>query len=226
MAALSVIGVILLFLLFLALLRVGAVVTFDEDLCVTLRIGPFRKTIIPAKEKASKVKKEQGAEKAGSAGAEEKKKRALPKLSKAEWKDLAATLFAALKKTAKRACRHVRIDPLEVFVTVGGSDPAEIAQRYGYLNAAMWSLMPRAEALFQIPHPSLHLRMDYEAEKSCAKGRIGVRVCIGALLVIAAALAVPLLRWLRRFQKQHKNDPPVPLSAEQTNDTGPEKQPA
>lgn len=228
MAALKVVGIILLILLLLALIRVGALVTFGDALCVQLKIGPFGKTIIPAKKKAPKEKKKQQRSEQ-SAASPPKKKRTLPKPTLRELRDLATTLLTTLKKMLASVCRRVRIDPLEVFVTVGGSDPAEIAQRYGYLNAAMWSLMPHLEELFHIPDPSLHLRMDYSAEKTRAQGEIGVSIRIGDIVIIACTLALPLLKWYLRFRKAHANDPLPPAAAEetaQTTDPQEEKLPA
>lgn len=226
MTALRVIGVIVLLLLLVALLRVGVVVTFGERLHVVLRLGPFARTLVPAGEKAPKSRKK--TREGGPSGTDtaEKKKRALPKLSRSELRELIATVLTVLKKLLRHVCRRVRIDPLEGYVTVGGSDPADIAGTYGRLNAAMWSLMPRAEELFRIPDPSLHLRMDYDAEKTRAEGTIGVSIRIGDIVIIAAALAIPLLRWFRRLKKRHINDLSADKSAEQTNHTEPEDHPA
>lgn len=164
MTALKVIGIILLIFLLIGFLRVGALLRFGQELNLRLSVGPFRFTLLSAKEKketaqeAAKTKKEE--EKRA-----EKKKRGLPKLTKEEKKDLISTALSALRESARRACKRLRIDPLEILVVFGGSDPAEIAQTYGYANAVMWGLMPHLEDIFLIPEPSMHLRMDYSAEK-------------------------------------------------------------
>ena len=168
MTALKVIGIILLIFLLIGFLRVGALLRFGQELNLRLSVGPFRFTLLPAKEKketaqeAAKTKKD--VEKRA-----EKKKRGLPKLTKEEKKDLISTALSALRESARRACKRLRIDPLEILVVFGGSDPAEIAQTYGYANAVMWGLMPHLEDIFLIPEPSLHLRMDYSAEKTRAE---------------------------------------------------------
>lgn len=211
MTALKVIGIILLILLLIGLLRVGAEVRFGEALVVKLRVGPFRRTIVPMGEKPPKKRKEK--EVPDEPAAEKpKKKRSLPKPTLRELTDLASTAFSALGAMLRATCRRLRIDPLEVSVTFGGADPAEIAQKYGYACAAMWALMPRAETLFRIPHPSLHLRMDYQAAETRAEGSLGLSARVGQLLVIALALAVPLLKWFLRFKKAHRDD--APRSAE------------
>lgn len=205
MTALKVIGIIVLIFILIGLIRVGAVVRFGEALELKVLIGPFRITLLPAKERNAKPPKEKKEEKS----AEKKKKEkthTLPKLTKDELRDLIETALAALKETARRACKRLRIDPLEVLVVFGGEDPADIAQAYGYASAAMWGVMPHLEDLFSIPDPSLHLRMDYSAKKTRAEGTAGVSFRIWDGLVIAFALLVPMLKWYRRFRKAHKND--------------------
>ena len=215
MTALKVIGIIVLIFILIGLIRVGAVVRFGETLELKILIGPFRIALLPAKEQKAKPLEEKKPEEP----AEKKKKEkthTLPKLTKDELRDLIETAFAALKETARRACRRLRIDPLEVLVVFGGEDPADIAQAYGYASAAMWGVMPHLEDLFNIPDPSLHLRMDYGAKKTCAEGTAGVSLRIWDGLVIAFALLVPMLKWYRRFCRAHKSDKSAEMKAEST----------
>ena len=218
MTALKVIGIILLIFLLIGFLRVGALLRFGQELNLRLSVGPFRFKLLPAKEKketaqeAAKTKKEE--EKRA-----EKKKRGLPKLTKEEKKDLISTALSALRESARRACKRLRIDPLEILVVFGGSDPAEIAQTYGYANAMMWGLMPHLEDIFLIPEPSLHLRMDYSSEKTHAVGAVGLSLRIRDGLHISLALLIPMLKWYLRYKKAHKNDAPAekPTESAQPN---------
>ena len=153
MTALKVIGIILLILLLIASVRVRALARFGEKTELSLFIGPFRMTLLPEKEKKpapdgrKKTAEEKKTEETG------KKRRKLPKLTRAEKKDLIRVAFAALRETARRACKRLCIDPFEILVVFGGEDPADIAQRYGYANALMWGVMPQLEDLFRIPDP-------------------------------------------------------------------------
>ena len=124
--------------------------------------------------------------------------------------------LSALKETAKRTCKRLRIDPLEILVVFGGTDPADIAQTYGYASAAMWGVMPHLEDLFHIPDPSLHLRMDYSSEKTHAEGAVGLSLRIRDGLHIALALLIPMLKWYLRYKKAHKNDAPAEKPTEST----------
>ena len=221
MTALKVIGIILLIFIALGFLRVGALKQFGDELRVQFSVGPFRFTLLPAKEKKEKQQKKAKEKKPKPEREEARKKKpaALPKLTKEELKDLVTTALSALKETAKRTCRRLRIDPLEILVVFGGTDPADIAQAYGCASAAMWSVMPHLEDLFRIPAPSLHLRMDYSAEKTRAEGTVGLSLRIRDGLHIALALLIPMLKWYLRYKKAHKNAPPAEKPTESTPQT-------
>ena len=216
MTALKVIGIILLILLLIASVRVRALARFGEKTELTLFVGPFRMMLLPEKEKKpapdgrKKAADEKKTEEKG------KKRRKLPKLTHAEKKDLIRVAFAALRETARRACKRLCIDPFEILVVFGGEDPADIAQHYGYANALMWGVMPQLEDLFRIPDPSLHLRMDYSSEKTYSEGAVGLSLRIRDGLHIALALLIPMLKWYLRYKKAHKNDAPAGKPTEST----------
>lgn len=215
MTALKVIGIILLILLLLALVRVGAEVSFGEETVVRLRIGPFRKTIRPGSRKQLKEPKKTE-KKDKPAAKKSQKERSLPKPDRQEIMELISLALSTLRRALHGLCRRVRIDPLEVFIAFGGNDPADIAQQYGYASAAMWTLMPHAEELFNIPHPSLHLRMDYSAAQTRTEGTVGVSVRIGSVAAIGFTLAVPMLRWFLRFRKTHAQNKAAPEQQKKT----------
>ena len=209
MTALKVIGIILLIFILIGFLRVGALMQFGDELRVQLSAGPFRFTLLPAKEKKETPKKKAKEKKPKSEGeeAKQKKKPSLPKPTKEELRDLITTALSALKETAKRTCKRLRIDPLEILFVFGGTDPADIA---------MWGVMPHLEDLFHIPDPSLHLRMDYSSEKTHAEGAVGLSLRIRDGLHISLALLIPMLKWYLRCKKAHKNDAPAEKPTEST----------
>ncbi len=203
MTAFWVIGAIVLVVLLIGSLRVGALVSFGDALCVRARIGVLRLTVYPQKGKAPKGPKEEKPR-------EEKPKKAkksspLPKPTFDELEDLLATLLSALGAAARRACRRLRIDPMDVTVVFGG-DPARSAIRYGRASAAMYALMPRLEECFRIPNPSLHLRVDFDAEGTRAFGTVGATLRVRDLLAIFFTLAIPMLKWYLRFRRSHRHD--------------------
>ena len=187
MTALKVIGIILLIFILIGFLRVGALMQFGDELRVQLSVGPFRFTLLPAKEKKETPKKKAKEKKPKSEGeeAKQKKKPSLPKPTKEELRDLITTALSALKETAKRTCKRLRIDPLEILVVFGGTDPADIAQTYS-------------------------------SEKTHAEGAVGLSLRIRDGLHIALALLIPMLKWYLRYKKAHKNDAPAEKPTEST----------
>lgn len=225
MTALKVIGIILLLFLLISLLRVGAIVDFGGELRVRLRVGPVKLTVLPKKERKAK-KAEETSEKTP----EEKKKpkaaggHSLPKLSFSELRELAGTALGALKRTLRRTCRRMRIDPLEVGVVLAGDDPADTAQTYGYVNAALWTLMPKLEELFYIPKPSVYLGVDFTKTETSAEGTVGVSLRVCDLFAVLFTLAVPVGKWFLRWRRAHrgeaKAEPPAErAAAPETNET-------
>lgn len=209
MTALKIIGIILLVFLLIGFLRLGAVVSFGEELRVKIRVGAIMLTIIPGKKKKKKEKPEKAEEekpKEEKEGKKKGKKSSFPKPSLEDIIDLIETSLSALGAMLRRACSRVRIDPMDATLVLGGDDPALIASLYGIASSAMFSLMPKAEERFYIPDPSLHLRMDFEAEGTTGEGTIGVSLRVCDLFAIMFTLIIPLFKWFLRFKKAHRHD--------------------
>lgn len=202
MTALKVIGIILLILLLLASVHVGVVFHFGDQTTLKLRIGPLRLTILP-KKKPKKEKQTETADAAPKKSAPPKKKN---KLTPLEIYDLVTAVFSGLRSMAHRAGKHLRVDPLEISAVIGGSDPAQVAQRYGAASAAVWSLMPQAEEVLRIPDPAIHLEMDYNAPQTVVFGTVGLSFRISNMIEFTVAAAIPMLRWYKTYRRAHAND--------------------
>ena len=135
-----ILGVLLALIVLLCVTRVGVHAVFGETLLLDVKIGWFRIHILPAKE-PNKKKKDQGKETEKAKKTEEKEeKKPFPKPSFADVRDAVSTLWPPLKRALDRTRRGLRIEPLDLSVTLGGSeDPASAAQLYGELYAAVWS---------------------------------------------------------------------------------------
>lgn len=199
MTALIVIGIILLILLLLASVRVGVIFHFGDVTTLKLRIGLIRVTILPKKKKEKDTAKADAAPQK-SPGAKKKNK-----LTAGEIYDLVTAVISGLKAMAHRAGKRLRVDPLELSAVIGGSDPAEIAQRFGAASAAVWSLMPQAEEIIHIPDPAIHLDMDYNAPRTAVSGTVGLSFRVGNMVEFIVAAAIPLLRWYKTYRKAHAN---------------------
>lgn len=208
MVLLWVLGVLLGLLMLLCLLRVGAVIDYDETLTVRVSAGPFRFQVLPAKAPKKKKKSEKEPEKQPEENRKDdkaKKKPSFPKPDSTDIKSAVSGLWPPLKRALNRTRRGIRVDPLEISAVLGGrDDPAKAAEYYGYANAAVWSAMPALEQLLDIPHPHIHIGLDFEQSQDRYRARAGVTIRVGTLLLVGLQLGIPALKWYLRFQKRHK----------------------
>ena len=213
MIALWILGILVLLLLWLCLTRVGAQVTLSGgSTVVDVQFGLFRFRVFPGKKK-SKPSKEETTEKPEKPK-EKKEKQPLPKPTLTDIRDAVRTLWPPLKRALNRTSRGIRIYPLTVSLILGGADdPAAAAEQYGYLQAAIWTGMPVLEKVLDIPEPSIHTDIDFDAPKPLIEGTLGVTARIGTLLGVGLGIAIPALRWFLRFRKKAKEKPPAPQPA-------------
>ena len=196
-------GGIVLLLVILLLLWVRVQIEFGQTLCIMVQIGPKKLTLLPKPEKSEKKQKKQKKQ-----PSDEQKKSVQPKEKKKfpfTFEDIRSALpvvFEALKKALRKIRRRMRVDPLEMSVVFGHNDPAKVAQMYGWANTAVWSMMPQLEELIHIPRPHIHLGVDYNTFETKAEGRVGVKLRIGALIVIVLTLAIPVMKWYLAWRKK------------------------
>ena len=113
-------------------------------------------------------------------------------------------LWPPLKKALSRTRRSIRIDPLQLSVTVGGEeDPASSAQLYGELHGAVWTVMPVLEQLLVIRDPFVHIGIDFDARETAAEGTVGVSIRVGTVVRLVWTVGVPAVRWFLAFRKRH-----------------------
>ena len=200
-----ILAVLVLLTVLLCLARVGVTVFWKENVSFTIRVGLLRIHIDPSQQDTKRKKKsrEPKKEKKEITGAELKKK--LPKLAAEDLQDAFDTLLPVGLRALEQTRRAIRIQPLELCVYVGGTDPADTAELYGLLCAAMWTLMPRLETLLVIPDPSIHLELDLGSEKIRLQGRVGVSARIGTLLRVGICAGIPTLKWLTRLRTKLKD---------------------
>lgn len=208
-----ILGVLLALIVLLCLTRIGVHAIFGgEVLLLDAKVGWFRIHILPAKE-PNKKEKERRKETEKAKKPEEKaaKKPPFPKPSFADIKDAASTLWPPLKRALDRTRRGLRIDPLDLGVTIGGSeDPASAAQLYGELYAAVWSAMPVLERLLVIPSPHIHIGINFNETKSKLEGEVGISARVGTLLAVAFTIGFPALKWFLQYKKKKEKQPPEP----------------
>ena len=201
MLFLKILGGILILLLLLCLLKVGIRIRLEEETRVTILLGPIRIRILPKKsgrEKKPKQKKEKPEQKEAK------------KSSRPDWEDIKSafrTLWPPLKKALRRTRRAIRVDPLQLSAVLGGAEePADAAQNSGYLQAAVWTVMPALEQLLNIPHPGIHIGADFQCTENKIRGDIGITIRIGSAVTVGLGMLIPTLKWFLSFRKKHRQN--------------------
>ena len=185
---------VLLAAMLLLLLRVGVLLEYSGDLRLFLCIGPWRKPLVE-KEEAAKEEKSAPAEGEGTQKTAKKK----PIITK----ELVFELLAALKKLLFMIGKRLHISPLELELIFGGPDPADVAQAFGKSNAALWPMLAVLEENLTVRRRKVRLDMDFAAEKSVFRARVGVSMHVFdwlAVLFVAACKGLKLLLHYRRLQ--------------------------
>lgn len=205
MVWLWILGILFLLLALICVTRVGATVHLDQRITFTIRAGLLRIRLDPFGPKKPKKKKPPKKKQSAKEITAKDLKSRLPKPTREDILDAWHTLWPAVRKALSRTRRSIRIQPLELAVCLAGEDPADTAQLYGYLSAALWTVMPVLEKLLVIPDPRIQLGLDLDKQVTEVRGRIGLSFRIGDLLRIGLAAGIPALRWFLRFRKRHKN---------------------
>ena len=225
-----ILGILVFLLFLLCMTRVGAHGMVREgEVTLDVKIGLFRLCILPEKPKKPNPKKEAKAE-AKKARAEAKKlakkeakeaeKEAQREARKgeafsvktervrallADVESAVDALWPPLKRALNRTRKGIRIDPLQLSLTVGAAgDPAAGAQLYGYLHAGVWTVMPPLEKALDIPDPYIHVGLDFESTDTAVEGEAGITVRIGTLLAVGITVAIPALRWFLQWRKKNR----------------------
>lgn len=206
MAALWIFAVLAVLLLLLCLIRVGVLVRFGNELIVTVRLGVFRFQVFPEKKRTKEKQKPKRKPPQSAKG----KKQAFPKPTFSDVHEAVGVLWPSIKKALGRSRRGIRIDPMELSVVLGGQEePADAAQQYGTLQGTVWTVVPALEQLLVLPHPRIHIDIDFSAETVRASGQVGLSARIGTLVRIGLTLAIPALQWLLTYLKKKKQQRPA-----------------
>ena len=186
-------------------LRVGVRASFGQPgVLADLKIGPFAIRLAPRPKapEGTPQKRERAAERGGG----EPPAKKFPRPTAADLRDAWRARAPPAKRALARTRRSIRITPLRLSVTVGGAeDPADAAELYGALNAAVWTLMPALERLADVPDPSIHTGIDFDAARTKTEGELELSVRLGTLIAVGFTLGLPAVKWLKAYLKRHKS---------------------
>lgn len=185
----------------LAILPLGVSVIYNTDgLRLRLILGPVRLTLLPAKKKEKKPKN------ARSPKAEKKGKPPVQK--QPSEKGGSFTDFIPLVKVALNFLgdlrRKLRVNRLEMKLTMAGGDPCDLAVNYGKAWAALGNLMPYLERIFVIKKRDLEVQCDFTADQTLIFAHLDVTLTFGRLVSLAVRYGIRVLREFIKLQNKRK----------------------
>lgn len=162
-------------------------------------LGRLQLQVFPVREKPAKAKKETKPKKA--------KKPAEPvplpeKIGGAL--EYAKDLLPVLLDAAGCFWHKLRVDTLELELTVGAADPGDAALRYGQANAALGAFWYPLTRAFHVEDGTARVKMDFDAPGMTLYGSASMSVRIGQILWLGIFFGIKALKAFLTARKRIK----------------------
>ena len=100
--------------------------------------------------------------------------------------------------------RKLRVNVLELKITLGGGDPCDLATNYGRAWAAIGNLWPKLEEFFVIKKRDVNIQCDFTADKTLIAARLDISITLGRLLGLVFRYAWKALVTFLKIRKKRK----------------------
>lgn len=185
-------------LVLLALLPLGVSIAYDEQgPRAKILAGPVKLQAYPAKkdpDKPPRPKKEKKKPQTTSGQKGGKSKQGGPVSDFYPFVELVFELLTDFR-------RKLRVNVLELKVTLAGGDPADLAINYGKAWTAIGNLWPRLESLFVIKKRDVEVQCDFEGSQTTISARLDLTITLGRLLSMIFRHGI---RGVKEFLNFHK----------------------
>lgn len=187
-----VLGVLFL----LAILPIGVLVRYDSSgPLVKVVAGPIGIRVLPkkAKKKNPKKDKKPKAEKKKKVSAKKTAENRQPETNLGgKVKDFIPFVKMGLNFLGDIR-RKLRVNRLELKVTLAGDDPADLAVNYGRANGALGALWPMLERCFKIKKRDVSVRCDFTAEETTVFAALRITITLGRSVALVVRYGVRAL---------------------------------
>lgn len=202
-------GIFFTVVLLLAVLPLGIFLCYDEDgILAKIVAGPVKITLFPRPRKEEKPKEKPKKKKAASNADGLPKPPQPPKQSQEKKKGGSWTDFLPLVQVALDFLgsfrRKLRVNRLDLKLTMAGDDPCDLAINYGRAWAAVGNLMPQLERLFVIKERNIEVACDFTASRTLVEFRMQVTITLGRLVSLAVVYGVRVLRQFWKIKTKRK----------------------
>ena len=201
------IGAAILLLLFLLMqVRLGVRGEYRAGgLTAWARLGPLRFQVFPWKKKEKSPKKPPREEK-------RKKEETAPEPGQPLEQRIggalayARTLLPIALEAGGQFRRKLRVDKLELELTVSAPDPADAALRYGQANAALGCAWGALLLVFEVKEGRAAVKLDLEAGESALYALASLSLKVGQALWLGVYFGIKALRTLLAVRRQRRRE--------------------
>lgn len=190
----------------------GVVADYDENgIGVRLKIGFVGIRLYPRKKtKGNKKEKKKSAAKAVGKSTDSEESQG-GKLS--DFLPLLRTLLDFLGNLRRR----ITIQDLRLKLILAGGDPCDMSIHYGRAWAAVGSLLPQLERLFQIKKRNVEIACDYVADETAVLGHVHISILPIRLIALVVRFGIRMLKQYSTIKNQRKGgngyEPKTPSNA-------------
>ena len=100
--------------------------------------------------------------------------------------------------------RKLRVNLLELRLTLAGDDPADLAILYGRANAALGILWPMLERAFVIKKRDVSIQSDFTASETTVYAAMRITITIGRCLILALRYGFRALKEFMKLKNKKK----------------------
>ncbi len=150
----------------------------------------------------SELKPEQQTEKQEET--EEEKKGSSSLLDK--W-NVVKVYLPKVKTALKKLLKLIKINDLELHLTVGGEDAATSGQNFGKINAVFYNALALICCLFSVKIKKTEIKCDYENKAFDAEGSLLIKARVLSILALAVYILINYLKVKSALDKLDKPEP-------------------
>lgn len=100
--------------------------------------------------------------------------------------------------------RKLRVNCLELKITLAGGDPCDLALNYGRAWEALGNLWPRLERMMVIQKRDVNIQCDFEGDKTLIYARLDISITLGRVLGMAVRYGWRALKTFLKIRKNRK----------------------
>ena len=100
--------------------------------------------------------------------------------------------------------RRLRVDQLELKLTIGAADPGDAAIRYGQANALLGSIWQPLTEAFHVEEGRARVEVDFERTEPALYGRVSLSLTVGELAALGLSFGVKALSVLLAVRREDR----------------------